>query len=304
MLNEIEIADYPSNITITSHRQTNTQLGKCLSTYGSFLGANQGQAHRALLLLLESIALLKGQALPKESQWAAALYNALTSAGYVFDTCGRLQEAADLLEECREVERRARMTPSFLSRFTETSVYLKMGQHERALTVGQEAMRILSAEVESGLSLLSNTDDERMHPVLCARLTSALEGLGRMDESRDYSQQAIDRTERLGADLPDVITCWDRGAREMSEAGMFVEAERIYCRPLDFYTCWFEEANRIGWAADMKLFVPVMRRLVEVKRKLGKEIEARALEQELDETEAIVECMVMFPLQELREEMQ
>ena len=55
-----------------------------------------------------------------------------------------------------------------------------------------------------------------------------------------------------------------------------------------------------GW----RHLIVAMRRLVEVKRRLGKEAEAQLMELDLDETEAIMASMSAAALTELQEEMQ
>lgn len=102
---------------------------------------------------------------------------------------------------------------------------------------------------------------------------------------------------------PDTMTLFDRGARILLDQDKFVEAEEVLERPLEFYVAKFDGgAGMFGWVSGAKVLLPIMRLVVEVKRELGKEEEARALELDLDESEAILDSISAAALNEVRDE--
>jgi tetratricopeptide (TPR) repeat protein len=280
-------------------------LGTCLSKYGCEL-QRAGQFHSALPVLLEAAALLKGQPRPKDPAWAEDTRSALRGIATVLESCGRLAEAAEALEEVRALERAARVQRHPMLRTDLAGLYTQLGQYERAVAVGLEGEAIMDAcrdgreKIPPEKVMILELGNR---PVLCARLASAYEGLGRMKECMDYHLRAMEAAARSGLSTPDVMACNDRAARLCWDSGDIVGAEEMLQDPLDWYIGLFEKREScFGWNTGITTLLPMIRRLVGVWRRLGKEAEARALELDLDETEAIMKQVNAFPLQQLREE--
>ena len=126
-----------------------------------------------------------------------------------------------------------------------------------------------------------------------------------MDECLTYHRRALDQMDRIKGWYPDAYSVYKRHAQVLLMAGQPAAAEDLLERAaLRNYREMVEASvSRALANTGFNHLVSALRCLVDTKRRLGKEAEARALEQDLDETEAILPSMSVGALNELRDEM-
>lgn len=150
-----------------------------------------GYHHRALPYLLESVALLQQQRNSRDCTWAQIFSNAGGAVAQIYKTLGRVEEAADLAEQCVEVARLARKMPlrTVAVAVMLVQLCLDLGRFERAVEVGRETEQLLDrakAGLDGANPLMVQMNELVDWPVLCATLAAAFEGLGRMEECWTY----------------------------------------------------------------------------------------------------------------------
>ena len=272
------------------------ELGHCMD--------QSGFTHRALPLLQESIALLKSKPLPKNPRWAEPVAATLTNIADIMRLGGRFEEAAAALQEAIEVQCVARLRPPDLRPYLAlTKVCIDMGQFERDVEMGREAERMWEARDASP----DGTISLRYPMYVCAHLATAYEGIGNNWEMLQYQNRAMDMIERSGSHDADVLTVFERKARLLVAVGRVSKAEELLDgMALDGYKKQLELPDAgLGLASTgFRCMILALQRLVEIRRLLGKEEEARALELDLDETEAILASKSVAALNELRDEIQ
>jgi hypothetical protein len=255
-------------------------------------------------MLLEAVDLLKSQPRPRERAWAQHMGAALSAIANTMRNCGRFDEAAAALEECMEVQRVGRYNKDANPGIRLAKIYVQKGRFQEAIEVAKVVEKILDAtEPMPGVGSLRLTTPQGARAMLYAALASAYEGLGREWECLQYHQQALDMMARYDSISPDVATCLDRNARRLCAQGRWAQAEaQLDDVPV---TCYRNIVQQTGvkHLNSLRMLIPILRRLVVIKRHLGKEAEARALELELDGTEALMEQQSTTALEELRERM-
>ena len=110
---------------------------------------------------------------------------------------------------------------------------------------------------------------------------------------------------RIKGWYPDAHTVYERHAQILVGVDRLAAAEELLERAaLRNYREMVELSVSHALAeAGFNHLVSALRCLVDIKRRLGKEAEVRALEQDLDETDAILPSMSAAALNELRDEM-
>ena len=211
-----------------------------------------------------------------------------------------MEEAAAALEEAIELGRAARSQPlDPLAYVTLVEVCIEMGQFERAVEWGKEGERAM--ELPNAFPRDLKCFEDTLLSSLRAALATAYEGLGRTKECYHYHMRALN----VNGLSMDTLTIFEHQARVLVRVGQVAKAEELLTRwALHTYTRALEMPGGL-WGGgpghkDMDLAV---RRLVEIKRQLGKEAEAQLLEWDLDETDAILASISAAALNELREQM-
>ena len=287
-------------ITLPKH------LAHALTQLGS-LFKNNDQGRRALPLLLEALTLLKRNIAPSDPTRLTSLTTASMAASDTLKVCNRHDEAARILEEAMEECRAARAPRGYYVLLSLAKAYLEMGRFEAALEVGRQAEELMDAPTSGGGGVAAHgrsAVDPSVRVALYAAMATAIEGLGRLQDCTEYDTMALDISAvSIGMFSPDTMSCFCRQARLLYEMGKAVEAEEMYQKPLRHYVQFIKEPGSQGLHSSVRLFVPELRSLVQIKRQLGKEEEARALEQDLDETEAIIRSTSAAALDEVRAEL-
>lgn len=259
-----------------------------------------GYHHRALPLLLESIAFFKSEALTKDRLWALEVIGAMTSVANIMRMCGHLEEAASILEEAIEVHRKARL-PDSSQHFWLMRVNFEMKRLERIIKVGRETERFLYAAQRINLPGFA-MQDYSCRLILYSTMANAYEELGRLEECAHYHKRAMGILRCTKQNYPEMMSCYDRTARQLWKNGHRVAAEEVLgYLVLNIYKRHLSGRSMV--TGSIRSFYPALRPSVDFKRHVGKDAEALALELDLDETEAIVESAYLAFLSELREDL-
>lgn len=161
---------------------------------------------------------------------------------------------------------------------------VEMQHFERAVEWGQEAERV----VESLTSAASSDLDDcalvmrQTLFILYATLACAFEGLGRIAESMQYHDRAVNTgILNHGSTIAvEVMTLFEREARLLLGQGKAAEAAQLLVNTaLSNYIIQLEKPGGLGkFSAAFRCLLLALRRLIDIKRQLGKEAEARALD--------------------------
>lgn len=178
------------------------------------------------------------------------------------------------------------------------SVYVQMGCFQEAVDVGREAERLVKAH--------DGEDFVRMElsRVLWGILADAHEGLGQIDECMKYHTHVYEHGLKRGWPLTDATSYYCRRARVTRFVGDDAMAEEALEKVLDRYKASFNEPLPVlTYGVGDKNTLAALQVLAEIKRQGGKMQEARLLEQDVEETEAITQSIADAAMEELREEL-
>jgi tetratricopeptide (TPR) repeat protein len=262
--------------------------------------------YRALPILKEAYDLLSRH-LPLPRDQISTFVVLTHTLGKSLRECGRLDEAAVVFMRGVEAQKGLRVgTVDVLPCLGLVTVLVDTGKFAEALLFGQEAERLIEADTEAleiGQAMVWGRQS-----ILWASMGAAFEGLGLWEECLEYHSKAMTLFSHKGISTPESMTSFDRAARMFCAAGDVNGAVDMLKLGLKNYKQQLNSSAGLVIASTgfMKLFPP-LRQLVELSRRSGQNEEEaatmQALEQDLDETEAIIRSLMDSALGELRDEL-
>jgi tetratricopeptide (TPR) repeat protein len=293
------------------------QLIAAMGTLGVAL-EECGRIHQALPILLEARSIiLCNSAMPHDLGWVSLLDTTAVSISHVLRVCDRQEEALPVLQEAVDAQHMTGIHFNMAAPSELVGLLVELGRYEEAADSGRQALEVLNAPMlDAPRDLVKRAMPEEVlwkrskssTLTLFAALADACEALGRTVESTMYHNVALymwDGTQHI-VHTHEMFRCVARTARALVERGQVAEAEGNLTFVLDAYQNMMGGAGLGSFSlapAFKQLVIQPLRHLVGTKRQLGKAVEARALEQDLDETEAIWAAMSVAAMQELREEL-
>ena len=279
----------PGIPTLSTSLHRNIQLADTLSIWGSAYADLNWDA-RALSLCQEACNLVKRCTTSEEYR----IYHQTSLVmGEILRPAGRYEEAATaFVEYLASIKKSGDPTLPTLLRLI--SALVAMGKWAEALEYGLEAGGALEREQHS-------PDDVSETFRL---LADAFEGLGMEAECGRCSNIAAVAAEQEGRIyFLTEVSYMQRVAKRCMREGRYAEAEATKTRILKWYDKTMENGTLL---TDLQVptAIKMLRVVVEAQRAQGKEVEARPLGQDLDETEAILAARDGVALMELQEELQ
>ena len=245
----------------------------------------------ALPLLTESIHLLRENWDRSNPVWGMLLSLAGLAYGRILQVCGRPAEAVPVLKQALQTRQRmgAFEVVDVDTGRVLAELYIEMGDYQRAIAAGLKAEAILTALATAQGAPPGNFGLREKLEVL-ARLVEAYDGAGDVQNGAEHHERVMALYAETALMVPQMISCCRRDARKCCELGQPAAAEYVLRNVLTWYKDILTDSDVGLGAASSSLrrtALPALRMLVDVRRALGNNDEARALEQALDETEAI-----------------